>query len=187
MQTLFAKFIAQYAKILKVIKILAKAQTLSFNRGVHKPATLEATWMKRFRFKIVETLTKFGTCKTINIMPSTEMFHNSTINYAFFKRREYFIANMMLNSRNIDRNITEKFQIMSKSLGVDGYLYDGLWFFPDLTDSSSTYRFIIHPRHELPTESSQSHLITKGESVLFTITPQMKTIDESLEGLTPQE
>lgn len=53
--------------------------------------------------------------------------------------------------------------------------------------SRREFRLILHAPHELPSEFSQQFVIYDLDRLLFAVTAQITTIDESLVGLTPKE
>jgi hypothetical protein len=85
-------------------------------------------------------------------------------------------------------NMTNEFKTSSKNFGFNGFIYDGFSFMPDNSRKreNSTYRLIFHPSYELSTEDSQQFLMNKEQAFTFLITPLMKTIDESLVGMSPK-
>lgn len=148
-------------------------------RKMHKMTKFEGTWMKKFRINYIFLPTSFGICRTVNLLENDEMFQK-TVDETFLNRESIIVLNAAIEVKgNSEKNL----RMRNKNLGIDGYAYDGLGFNSHWSDKTP-YRIIFHPPYELPNENSNNFFVSKNDHVTFLITPQLKSIDDSLYGMT---
>lgn len=159
------------------------------NSLIHIPSTIEGTWIKKFTFPYHFSPTPFGICQSFNLFSYEKQFNTETTVQNLTVKNIRDLRNKLSKPSIGIYNSTFEFKTSRKSYGFNGFIYDGFPFMPDNRPNrkNSTYRLIFHPSFELPNERSQQFLIHKEQSFEFLITPVMKTIDESLNGMSPKK
>lgn len=144
-----------------------------------------ATWQKLFVPKARVIPTELGLCRTTNFCDQKE----------FLQHEGRFSMELKLYS-GIERvgakipekmviNKTQPFTTNSVNLGFTATannddMYDG----KKMVDP---FLLMIHSPFELPTEESQKFVISGFDFITFYVTPQLKTIDDTMIGMEPNE
>lgn len=133
---------------------------------------------------------KFGECESFNLEKANEMFNINNTNSDLTSRRTRPVQNHIMMGTFVLKkwNETDLFKTPNKELGIDALIYRGLFFMPNMIGGNKIfYRITFHTPYELPNENYQQFLITELESVMFYVSPQLRTIDDSMLKLTPKE
>lgn len=146
--------------------------------------------MERYSFRYQKIHSKFGYCDVFNMIDVKEMFNADLV-------ADFFTSIVDLQVRTsrpagakftiVDWNATKPFKTLHKKLGIDATLYRGIVHVDRIHSVKKLQRIIFHSPFEMPSENSQQFFLSEGDSVMFSITPQLKTIDESLLQLKPLE
>lgn len=157
---------------------------------------MHGRWLESNLYSLLYFPTKFGICKSFNLLDAHDLFHGDfhgdtvtkifkllvekSISYNYYAVREF---------KSDPFNGSKPYRTTHKELGVDGIIYG--YNLRNVSDGPAPaikpYRLIIHKSHELPSEMSPQYLFQEGEKFSILVTPEMSTIDESLIKLKPEE
>lgn len=152
-------------------------------------SSIEGRWLEKYSFDITHVVTKFGFCKTFNILQPEEFFNISAVDEIFSNPKMDMMHIVQFRGslqHNGSWKETKPFKTAHKELGVFIAMRKSSEHL-GAEPSRRQFRLILHAPHELPNEFSQQFLIYDLDVLLFLVTAQITTIDESLVGLTPKE
>lgn len=147
---------------------------------------LGGNWLEKFNFNISYTLTKYGFCRTFNMLDNEEMFHDDSTAESFTAQEYQEIRFRKKKYQQLVDDQLKPLKTTNKDLGINGVLFRPHQFQRDAPNVSDTFYFMFHSYAELPVASSRQFILTSTDRTSFLVTPQLKKIDESLIGMNPK-
>jgi hypothetical protein len=140
-------------------------------------------------------ITKKGLCATSNLISAFKLFDRNVISDRIFYARGSEAFQLKFDQDIEEYDSLEKipFHTRHKDLGVEMHLFEGKSA-PGFENYEDFYKFenlgfllTVHGPDELPDHTHHYYTVSPKQSYLVLITPQLKTIDDSLVSLSPEE
>jgi hypothetical protein len=148
-----------------------------------------------FIYNYAYIMTKKGLCTASNLVSPFDLFDmNVTTDELFYvQHHDAFDLITDRDSERYDFIDNMPFHTRHKDLGVEMHLFEGKYF-PGFYNYGDIYKFenlgfllTVHSPDELPDHTHNYYTVSPKQSYLVLITPQLKTIDDSLITLSPEE
>jgi hypothetical protein len=142
-------------------------------------------------YALIET--KKGSCAVSNLVHTNELFDfefaSDNLKYIV-----YLEAFDMIVDRETERYSETKmpFHTRHKDLGVEMHLFEGKMM-PGVENYREVFKLenvgfllALHSPYELPDHTNQYYTVSPNQSYLILVTPQLKTIDDTLLNVSPK-
>lgn len=152
-------------------------------RRTYATSDIEVQWMDYFSLPVFMASTELGKCKTLNFCDQKMFFRDEV-----FKGDRAFRLLVSKYEDDVPLNQTQPVMTTSSELGIEAVISRHQYNMETLKYSdSNSFILMIHSPFEVPTKANQKFYLTDLDSDLFSVTPQVNTIDDTMTGMKPHE
>lgn len=131
--------------------------------------------------------TKLGRCMTFNMELNDKLFNNTRSGFQFRYGRRFEVFNLFIERDELKpRQVL--FHTSHKDLGFQMNIFEGSnKFYLEPPNENLGFKVMVHSPYEIPDDALHYYSLSLNHSYILLVQPQLKTIDDSLIRMSPEE